>query len=126
MRQLKDERNIRNESGEIVLFVEKIDLIVQIRTRSKYVTFFIADKLATSGIIGCDYCDPHAESMKPRLAIVETYYGSTVPILGQPSKSNRKRSTGGRTLSLHEEEQFITKNQGDKSCQVETVNPNVS
>ena len=88
IRKIKDEPNIRNASGKSVPIVGTIDLMVQIGTSSEYVKFYVAENLATSVILGCDFCDRHVEAIKPRLAIVEMDDGSTVPIVRQPSKPN--------------------------------------
>lgn len=62
--------------------------MTQIGTSSEHVTFFVADKPATSVITGFQFCDRLFEATKHRLQTVKMDDGSTVPILRQPSKPN--------------------------------------
>lgn len=59
--KLKDEANIRNPSRKTVPVVGTIDDLVQTGTNMEFVSFFIADKLATSAILRCDICDLHVD-----------------------------------------------------------------
>ena len=88
IRPLKEAPNVRNASGKAVPIAGTIDLVTQIGTTSECVSFLVAEKLATSVILGCDFCDQHIDAIKPRLATVTMDDGSTVPIIRQPSKAN--------------------------------------
>lgn len=48
------------------------------------VKILVAEKLATSVILGCDFCYKNVAVIGPRLAIVEMDDESTVPIVRQP------------------------------------------
>lgn len=67
--KLDSAQNVRNARGKTVHFVTTTELMVHIGTRTEFVTFFTADRLATSVILGSD-CDRHVRAINPRLDIV--------------------------------------------------------
>lgn len=101
IRKLKDKPNVLNAGGKSVPIVGTIELVVQIVTNTENINFLDAEKLATSVILVCGFCDIHVEATKPLLAIVEMDGGSTVPIVRQNSKSNTN-------VPIHEEQCFFS------------------
>ena len=79
--------NVRNASGSSVPIAGTIDLVVQVGESIEHVNFLVAKKLATSVILGCDFCDRHVESIRPRDRTVVMDDGSTVPIIRKSSAS---------------------------------------
>lgn len=71
IRHLKDQLKIRNASGKTVSIFWIIALMFQIRISSKRVNFVVTNKLVTSVILSCDFCDRLFETKKPILAIAE-------------------------------------------------------
>ena len=71
---------------------------VQIGIKTEGFQLLVAEKLATAVILGCDYCDQHVESIKPRRRIIEMDYGSTTPIV--------RRAWQSQVESLLPEEQM--------------------
>lgn len=71
----------------------------QYKKTYRTVSFNAVENLATSVILGCDYCDLHVDAIRPRLKIVKIDNGSTVPIVLQTSKANTE-------LPFSEQQQF--------------------
>lgn len=86
---MDNEPNNPNASGKAVPIVGTIFTMVHIEASTEFVTFLVADRLATSLITGCDFCDRHGEAIKPILTIVKMGDGPTGPIVRLPSKANK-------------------------------------
>lgn len=97
IRKLDDIQDVRNASGKSSPIVVTIELTVQIGTSTQVVIVILVEKLATSLIVGFNFCDVLVEATKPRLMIVEMDDGYTVPIIRQPFKLNK-------TVPLSEEQ----------------------
>lgn len=82
---LGDDVTVSNTSGRPVYFLSSIVLMVQPCNSFKNVRFFVADKLATVVILGCDYCALCVDAERPLLKIFRIDDGSTVPIIRQAS-----------------------------------------
>lgn len=67
---LPDEINIRNAGWKPVSVVGDINLVFQISNVSVEVPFYVLEGLATSVILGCDYCNTHVEAIRPRKRII--------------------------------------------------------
>ena len=61
----------------------------------------MADTLATSVILGCDFCDRHVEAIRSRQRKVEMNDGTTVPIISKPT------ARASQSPPLPEEQQFV-------------------
>lgn len=73
----------------------KINLATKLGSKSEMLSFYVEDRLVTSVILDCDFCDKHIEVIRPRKWFVELDYGTAVPII---IKSN-KRLLDAPTLS---------------------------
>lgn len=63
--------NVWNEIGKALPIVVTIKRMVRIVTSTEFVNFLVVDLLATSVIVGCDFCGRHVDAVKPRLVIVQ-------------------------------------------------------
>lgn len=61
---------VRNAIGKQFSLIGRIVLTVQIWNSIEKVCFFVADKLSTAVIWGCDYCDLHIDAIRTCLEIV--------------------------------------------------------
>lgn len=113
IKKIQDVPNVRNASGRAVPIVGTIKLVVQIGTSTHMLNVLIAENFGTSVIVGCDFCDVHVESIKPRLTIVERDERSTVRTIQQTSKPNT-------TVPLPEEQNFDTRRKRS-SAQIKTT-----
>lgn len=67
---LDNDINVRKTSNKSVSVIRSINLFVNIGTNTEHVRFYVVDKLATSVILGCHYCDIHVDTIRPRFKIV--------------------------------------------------------
>lgn len=106
--------NVRNASRKAIPFFRAIGPVVQIVTSTKIVNFFVVEKLAKSVILVCDFCDVHAEAIKPIITVVDMDDVLTVPIIRQPLKPNTD-------VPLLEEQEF-KKQRNLVPTKIKTVN----
>ncbi len=109
---------IKDANNRRVNLVGRINLVCQIGTRSEIVTFYVAERLATTVILGCDFCDRYIESIRPRRRLIQLDDGSTVPIVRKPDKR------ADNSVPLPEDQEF-TPRKGRISPKV-TVHKNVT
>ena len=76
--------NVRDANNRRVLIVGTMNLTVQAGSRIEIVKFNVVERLGTDVILGCDFCDKHAESIRPRKLIIDLANGTAVPILKRP------------------------------------------
>ena len=81
IRPLDKQIDIRNVNGKALPIKGTIRLAVNVGKSDEIMTFYVAEKLVTPVLLGCDYCDSHVESIRPRNRIVEMSGGSTVNII---------------------------------------------
>lgn len=86
---VKSAVKVRDANNRQFSVVGKINLYVQIRTKASLVTFYVVGKLATSIILGCDFCDMHIEVIRPRRRCVELDDVTTAPIVCRTSARNQ-------------------------------------
>ena len=84
IKPLDDQFNVKDANNRRVVIAGTINLTVQVGKRREVVKFNVVERLGTDVILGCDYCDKHVESIRPRKRLVELDDGSTVPILKRP------------------------------------------
>lgn len=99
IKKRKEAQNVRNASRKAAQIVGTNKIVLQIGKSIQIVNSLVVCKLATSVILGYDFCDAHVEAIKPRLTVFETDDRSTVPIIRQPSKPNK-------TVPPSEEQEF--------------------
>ena len=92
---------IKDANNNRLKIAGRIDLVCQIGDRADTVSFYVAEKLATDVILGCNYCDHHVEAIRPRKRLIEMVDGSTVPIIRKPSKRAKD------AVPLPEEQEYI-------------------
>lgn len=61
-------------------------LAAQLGSRTEMLLFYVADLLATSIILGCDFFDKHVEAIHLSRRLVELTDGITVLIIRKPRK----------------------------------------
>lgn len=66
--------------------VDTITLVVQLGSKSEMLTFYMAKRLETSVILGCDFCEKYAEDIRQRKSLVELYICTTEPIIRKKTK----------------------------------------
>ena len=101
IRPLHSTVRIRDANNRSLNIQGTVNLTCTVGGRSEIVTFYVVERLATEVILGCDYCDKHVESIRPRRRLVEMEDGSTVPIVRRPDK--RKHNT----VPLPEEQEYV-------------------
>ncbi len=80
---------VRDANNRPLSMLGKINLHVQIGTKVSLVAFYVVEKLATSIILGCDFCDKNIDAIRPRKRYVELDDGTTVPIVRKPSSRSQ-------------------------------------
>ena len=90
IRPLDDEPVIRDAGNRRVALRGTINLTVELGTRVEVVPFLVVDRLSTQVILGCDFCDKHVESIRPRQRVIVMDDGTTVPIVRQHHRENRE------------------------------------
>ncbi len=81
---------IRDANNKRLNIEGTVELSVQIGNHREQVTFYVAERLATDFILGCDFCDKHVEAIRPRKKLLELNDGTTVPII-RKNKCRRKQ-----------------------------------
>ena len=70
VRPLDDEPVIWDAGNRRVALRGTINLTVELGTGVEVVTFLVVDRLSTQVIIGCDFCEKHVESNRPRQRVI--------------------------------------------------------
>lgn len=60
---------------------------VRLESKKELVTFYVAQRLSTSMILRCDFCDKNVEAIRPSARTFELDYATTLPIILKPSPS---------------------------------------
>ena len=84
IRPLREDVRVRDAGNRSVRIAGTLDLVVNIGSRLETVRFYVVDKLAVTVILGCDFCDKHVDSIRPRKRTVVLDDGTEVPILKKP------------------------------------------
>ena len=88
---LKTTINIKDAGNKRVDISGSIDLTVQLGTRQEVIQFYVVERLSTDVILGCDFCDKHVETIRPRRRIVELD-DSTCLLYTSPSPRDQRGS----------------------------------
>lgn len=86
IKPLKGSTKILEAKNRLLKTAVTINLATKLGSQSEMLIFYVANRLATSVILGCDLCDKHLESICPRKRLVELDAGTTVPIIRKPNK----------------------------------------
>ena len=77
--------------------------MVQLGTRADQVRFYVVERLGASAILGCDFCDKHVDSIRPRQRSIILDDGTTVPIV---SKTTTRKQDAKKEIPIPEEQQY--------------------
>lgn len=81
IKPLINDHKIRQARCKRLKIFGTIRLALSLESKRTFVNFRVAEILATSVILGCDFSDHHMKAIRPRKSIFELDDGATVPIV---------------------------------------------
>jgi len=84
IKPLTEDIRVKDANNRSLNILGTISLQVQVGSRAEAISFYVVERLATSVILGCNFCDKHVEAIRPRLRLVEMDDGTTIPIIRRP------------------------------------------
>lgn len=102
IRPLESQIKRRDASNRLVSIAGTLKLSVNVGSQSTNVKFYVVERVGTDLVLSCDFCDAHAEAIRPGKREIELADGSTVPIM----QTSQKRSID--LVSVPKEQECIT------------------